>query len=404
MTILKDYKAFDGGHYETGTLHNILAYQGVKAPHTGKAISEALLLGVSGGITVGYFTFEYSGYLPHIALLTRNTFAPLETIFDRLSLSHETFQTTNPEKAVQNLLEVLEDGRAALVWADMFTMPYRDLPFDDQHWAMLPLVVYGYDDGIVYIADGANQPLKVPADVFEQARARIKKDKFRVISLDTPNLNHLATAVSKGIWQCINLFTEAPPKGKRDNFGLAALQFWANMLTNTRNKQSWERYFPPGERLWMALVGDTVQPGAFSWINQGVGNSAERGMYADFLNEAALILNKPDLQEAGHQFRQSERAWHELAQMLLPDDNAICKEAKTLLRQKRQLFIDKGSAAFDEIKQINSRLKAIHEQIAIAFPMNEPEVKVFREGLAAQVLKIHDIERDTILYLQKIMA
>ena len=84
MTILKDYKTFDGVHYETGTLHNILAYQGVKAPHTGKAISEALLLGVSGGITVGYFTFEYTGYLPHIALLTRNTFTPLETIFDRL--------------------------------------------------------------------------------------------------------------------------------------------------------------------------------------------------------------------------------------------------------------------------------------------------------------------------------
>lgn len=36
MTKLKGYKHFGGRHYETGTLHNALAYQGVKAPHTGK--------------------------------------------------------------------------------------------------------------------------------------------------------------------------------------------------------------------------------------------------------------------------------------------------------------------------------------------------------------------------------
>ena len=49
------------------------ALQGVKAPHTGKSYSEALLLGVRGGIAFGYFTFEYKGYLAHVALLRRTT-------------------------------------------------------------------------------------------------------------------------------------------------------------------------------------------------------------------------------------------------------------------------------------------------------------------------------------------
>ena len=97
MTILKNYHHFDGRHMDTGPIRNILAYQGLPAPHTGKPISEALLLGVSGGITFGYFTFEYKGYNPHIALLTRNTFDPMESIFERLGIAREVLQTSKPE-------------------------------------------------------------------------------------------------------------------------------------------------------------------------------------------------------------------------------------------------------------------------------------------------------------------
>ena len=72
--MIKKINRFEGRHYETGSVQNILALQGVKAPHTGRPYSEAFLLGVSGGIAFGYFTFEYKGFLPHLALLPRNTF------------------------------------------------------------------------------------------------------------------------------------------------------------------------------------------------------------------------------------------------------------------------------------------------------------------------------------------
>lgn len=404
MTILSNYHEFAGRHYETGSVRNALAYQGVKSPHTGKAISEALLMGISGGVTFGYFTFEYEGYAPHIALLTRNTFDPLETLFDRLALPHEILQTPNAEKGVSNLLEVLDSGRPALVWVDMFSLPYNDMPYDERNWGMIPLVVYGYEDGIAYLADRANCPIQIPAEVLNQARGRIKQDKYRVMSFDAPDMSRLATAVSKGIWACISLYTEAPPKGKRDNFGLAALQNWAKLLTNTRNKQSWERYFPAGERLWMALAGNHVQPGAFSWIHKEAGNSAERGMYADFLDEAALILNKDGLKDAAHLFRQSEQAWTKLAEMLLPDDVPAFKEAKELLSKRQALFIEKGANALDEIRAINQRLNALRESAAKKFPMSTAQVTSLREGLAEQVMKIHDLERDAVECLQQVMA
>ena len=77
---------FEGKHYETGTLTNALAALGAVDPHTGKPYSEALALGASGGIAFGYFVFEYKGQLPHVALLTRNTFAPFEPMLDQLAI------------------------------------------------------------------------------------------------------------------------------------------------------------------------------------------------------------------------------------------------------------------------------------------------------------------------------
>jgi hypothetical protein len=49
---------------ENGSVHNFFAARGFTAPHTGEPYSEALLLGVSGGVTFGYFTFHYEGYDP----------------------------------------------------------------------------------------------------------------------------------------------------------------------------------------------------------------------------------------------------------------------------------------------------------------------------------------------------
>lgn len=404
MVKLSDYNAFAGRHPETGTVHNALAYQGVRAPHTGEPYSEALLLGITGGITVGYFTFEYEGYLPHIALLTRNTFDPLETLFERLALPREVIHTTSSAKGDENVQDVLRSGRPAVVWADMFSLSYNDLPYDERNWRVIPMLVYGLDDEHAHLADRANVPIAVPTAEFQAARARIKKDKFRVMTLETPNEERLAAAVSKGIWECISLFTDAPPKGKRDNFGLAALQHWVKMLTNKRNKSGWMRYFAPGERLWMALAGNITQPGIVATIMHEDGNSAERGMCADFLEEAALILEKPDLNAVAALFRDCETKWSTLATIALPQDIPLFKETADLLRQKQILFLEQGAAALPEIQQVNARLNAIQRTVADAFPLGDDEVTAFFEQLAEQVLAIHDCEQQAVEALQAAMA
>ena len=405
MHILNGYQQFNGRHPETGSVHNVLAYQGVTAPHTGQPYTEAFLLGVSGGITFGYFTFDYAGYAPILSLLTRNTFDPLQTMLERLGIRQTILQTSKPEPGEKNLKEALANGHPAIVWADLFSLPYNGLPPDANNWDMQPVVVYGLENSTAYLAGRSVQPLKIPAVVLTAARARVKKDKFRVVTLDPPDETKLFAAVQQGIWQCIQLYIEKPPRGTVENFGFAALQKWANMLTNTRNPQSWERLFPAGPRMFSALAGGAYLPGAYGWIvHWGTRPDADRSTYADFLDEAAIILNKPDLSGAGERFRESGTLWKNLANALLPEDVPVLGEARRLKDRRHRLFQDEGAEAEAEIREINSRLEALREAASQSFPFSPETAADFRAQLKEQVLLIYDKEREAIEELSRVIS
>ena len=106
MTILNNYTQFNGRHWETGTICNALDYQGIKAPHNNQPFSEAMLMGISGGAVMGYFSFAYEGHDPHARILTRNTFSPWDNLLSRLGVIQNILHTSKPKKAVKNLIAV----------------------------------------------------------------------------------------------------------------------------------------------------------------------------------------------------------------------------------------------------------------------------------------------------------
>lgn len=400
MPILPNYNDFAGRHWETGTVRNLFAYRGVKAPHTGQPYSEALLLGISGGVVMGYFSFAYEGYDPQAHVLTRNTFDPFETMLARLGVVQEWRQTTNPDKGRANLIDTLEEGLPALVWADMFSLAYNALD-DPANWAMFPILVFGYDEpgGAAWIADRARVALTVTPAALQAARARVKKDRFRLLTLDHPDPDKLPSAVAAGIWQCIRLFLEAPPKGTANNFGLKAYHYWANLLTKPKQRLSWAKEFPAGSRLWAGLTW------AFSDIctfgKDEIGD-ADRGLFAEFLDEASIILARPALQEVAAQFRASAVAWRKLAWALLPDSHPALAATRTLLLRRHALFLHQGSAATDELKAIDAKLAEL--RIVKDYESKEAEIQSLLEHIRDCVLAVHDIEKPAIMQLQAIMA
>lgn len=387
MPTLKKYASFEGRHWETGSVQNYLKHCGFKAPHTKKPFTEALLLGASGGIVMGYFSFAYKGYDPHCAILSRNTFDPLHTMLSRLGIVQEVRQTTNPVKGKTNLIDTLEDGRPAIVWADVWSLPYNGVFVDKGMWANFPLVVYGYEDDAVLIADRAAVPLTVTPDEFAAARARVKQDKFRLMTLDEPNPDKLSSSVQMGIWDTLKRYVEPPVKNAKNNFGFAAFERWATVLTKASDKQSWAKVFPPGRAMYAGLLS------AFDHMGIGTGRHGDRTLFADFLDEASMILSNAGLKDAAKAYRTCAKRWDALSEALLPDAIAPFGTARALVLQRRELFITQGSASLTERQKITAQLGAIRAEMDRNFPLSEGEAAAFREQIAVQVLELRDTER-----------
>ncbi len=399
MTLLSDYTHFAGTHWETGSIQNHLAYQGVLIPQIKQPLSEAMLMGISGGLVFGYFFFNYESLGPQVALLTRNTFDPVETLLSRLGIVQTRKQTTAIEKARQTLTACLEDGVAPIVWADMFSMPHATLKMPDM-WGMLPLVVYGYDAETTHVADRAQVGLTVPTEIFDAARSRVKKDKHRMLTLSPPNWDKFESAIRAGIQQSVALFLDKPPKGSQNNFGAAAYQQWIKLLTKPKGAKSWAKLLPPGAAMYAGQVDVFMRSATYG---QAVGG-AERMMFADFLEEASIVLQEPALEEASLTFRESAFAWHGLNELVFPSEVPVFARTRELLTQRRDAFHQQGSAAIPEIDAISAELNTIRAQMATDYPLDDAQAETMRQAMAAQVAEIHDLELSGIRTLKEVIT
>ena len=392
MVMLENYTQFNGRHYETGSLHNLLSYQGHE-------ISEALLLGISGGITVGYFSFAYKGYDPHVAILTRNTFDPFETLMQRLGIVQDVRQTAKPAAADKHLLDVLESGRPALVWVDMFSLPYSIGPRKDDMWLMIPVVAYGHDGNSVYIADRAGVPQTLPAADFLAARGVTKKTRYKLMAVDDVNLDRLPSAIEQGLHDTVRLFNgDVPVKQAAKSIGYAGMTRWADCLTKRGDRQSWQKIFPVGPQMYAGMTS------AFNSLELENGAGAERARFADCLDAAADVLGRPALKPIADAYRALAGRWTQLAEAHLPASVSAFAEARDLMRNNHTLFVEQGQAAQAEREGIVARLQEIRARMDDDFSLDEDAATELRAQWAEQVLALRDAEQEQINALQAALA
>ena len=401
MPTLENYSQFKGRYWDTAAIRNALDYQGVKAPHTGEPFTEAMLLGISGGITFGYFTFHYKGYDPQVNLLTRNTFAPMETIFDRMGIARDARQTASADKGRQNLINALEEGYAPVASPDMWLLPYNALPYDEGMWGGMPLVIFAYEPekGEAQISDRSRVPLTVSAEDLDKARGRIKKEKHRLLLLSHPDEAKLADALRQGLEDCVRLMTEKPPKGSAKNFGLRAMEHWGDMLEKT-SKGSWAREYPTGRPLLAVLIS------SYTFLGPAFGKTmaAERDVYADFLDEAAAVLGLPALENVALRYRNAGEAWRGLLGALLPEAVPFLKDVRDNIDRKTDLFIEQGAAQLDEIVACNERIEAAKTASESDFPMTETEIADLRDDIRRCLKDVHDAEAEAVEALKGAIA
>jgi hypothetical protein len=395
MPILPDYQQFAGFHWDTATIRNALAYQGLVLPHTGQPPTEALVFGISGGVLFGYFVFEYAGYAPQVNLLTRLSPAT-DRILERWDIPHQVKQTVSPEKAEANLMDVLEAGKVAIVWVDGVTLYQQGDEPNPDVWMMQPVIVYGYDEaaGKVYIADRTRVPLVVPADKFAAARARTAKNKHRLMTLDLPDVKQTPAAVEAGLRECLRNYTEGIGKGAASNWGLAGLQKWADLLMDDQSKNGWLKQFDTGHRLYAAL---TSAPAFIEgW---GSGGYAGRGVYTDFLDEAAVLLQKPALTDLARQYREIAPLWRELTTALLPDSAPALKTFREEMLAQEARFQQQGLV--DPARE--TTLYRDRSDQPSPLNLSAAEVLDLLAQVRAVVLKIYAAEKQAVADLQAIL-
>lgn len=351
--------AVGGVHDQTAALRDLLVANGIDAPHTKAPPTEALLLGVGGGIGAAVFTFQYQGHLPHLYVETRCTpqFAyDLEFVkraVTGLGLTLDISNGTTPNAAKRALDAALDQGKPALCLVDAGFLPHHPHRRDT---GALPWVVVVHEQrgSSVVVTDRSRLTIEMPRVELEKARAAFKKGKGGVATLASNTVGDLAKGVRRGVDYCVKeLAGREVKKGFAGNFGLRALEKWIVEIERG-GKEGWRVRFAPGKPLAAGLRQ------AYGWIEtNGTGGGAFRRMYADFLREGATITGNAQFGHLATLYDALAKAWTSLLVSLMPNGTPL-GEIRGVLHERAE-GIRRGDAREEGLER-DRRLDALVQQ------------------------------------------
>ena len=387
----KGHPALGGLHNETAALGALLQQAGAVDPFSGGRVSEAMLLGLGGGIGAAYYVFQYGGIAPSLYVETRVAPQyPYDAQFclrvaSGLQIALERHETGSKKSAARALDERLSTGCAAVAWVDMRKLPYHHL---SKGPGALPhvIVVSASDGDRAHVYDLADTPFTVSASELADARSSLRKAKHRLITLAEGDISKAAmrSGIKAGLQRCVaNLDGTAKVKGYASNMGIKALSKWSELATHSKHKAGWPRVFTRGS----ALAAGLRQ--AYFWIEVAAGGGGFRTMYGDFLDEAAIALDEPKLVATAARYRELAGSWSALADRMLPDDRSLLGDLRRCLE-----LIDSDLRTGDAagIGAARKELDALTEQADTSFPLTESDVSELYADIASRLTQIAQAE------------
>ena len=388
-TVLAGYDQFGGIHPETATLANYLRYLGVENPATGKPFSEAMLFGIGGGLGACYILWEFKEHSrPAIVFGWQNQFnypvRYVETLCGRIGVTAAFHETGGMKKARQTLDDALAADRPAILWLERELLDYYNRDPDDTGWFSWVVTACGYDaeaDSFT-IDDTGVRPFTVPSASLAASRQRVPSFKNRLLLLSASESIDLPAAITDGIQGNIDYLGS-----KSTSFALPTLRKWARMLTDTKNAKGWPTVFAGGKTLFSGLV--SVYEGI---MHEGSDGTALRGMYADFLAEAAVVMGNPTLEEAAAAYREIGAKWHALADMALDPSVESLAAARAVLDGREAAIKTGGDDQGETIVGLGKELEAMRPAADAAFPRDEEWIDNLFERMQTQISDIYQHE------------
>lgn len=390
---------FAGKIPATTALRVLLAHAGVRDPISKQPFSEAMLFGIAGGVGVGVAAFHYAkGDFSTFFIAGRHHWFDdvfyLSGALERLGIKATIKESSGAKSGEKNLRDLLAVG-PCIAWVDTACLPHRALPAIHIGGSYHVVTVYGIDGDNALIGDMAEKPVSVSLADLGTSRTRIVKQRNRLLSLKTPDSpKNLRKLVNEGLGACHQAMTMKSGKGPYAMSTLEAVQRWADRLHGSKDKESWEKLFPPGINLWRGLTS----------IHQfiefyGTGGGLCRPIMAEFLKKAGAALGDAKLKKLGKQYADLGRGWTELADAALPDAVPLFKEAKECRRQYSELLFSRGS--IDAKLAVWSKLGDLAEQAKSKFPLNATECDDLRSRLQSRVWELVEQEKAAVRAIAK---
>jgi hypothetical protein len=395
----EEYRLTGGVHPDTHAIAGVLGNRGLLDPTSGRPLSEAMVLGVGGGLGAGYILWEFKTHDSRSLVLGfRNNWQYPDRwalkVCARLGVPADLHETGSAGRAAEELRAAAGQGVPAIVWADQQLLGYRHLPAWLEGRGGPPVTIYGLDEraGVALVDDRNTAPLTVPLDALAAARARVGSYKHRQLVLDAPaaelDTDGLRAAVRDGLAEQVEHL------GRRsDSFSLPAFRKWARLLTDPGNAKGWPRVFADRVSLFDACLSvyENVEP-----VGWGGGNL--RLLYAEFLGEAAGLLEAPVLQTAAAAYREAAARWHQVAKVALPADREPFAEARRLT-DRLQAEVEQGDAGRRDVAATAARLWALRDRWRPRFPGDDADVEALLADLAAAVGAAGDAEEAALAAL-----
>ena len=238
------YSQFGGIHPETATMTNVLANQGFVSPHNGRPLSEAMVLGIAGGLGCGYILWEFKKHDAAIMVLGfqnkwNYTTEFMQNFCDRIKVKAEFLETGGAKTAKKHLDDALADGRFPIAWVDQEKLPYFYLRSMYSGCFGHFVTVFGQEDGRYLIDDRCQKPLSVDAEILGEARGRIGSYKNKLLVIESSHSDFdLPGAIMSGLEDCVDYMSRSS-----QTFALPVYKKWARMMTDPKNKKGWPVVF-----------------------------------------------------------------------------------------------------------------------------------------------------------------
>lgn len=289
-----DFRHKMAAHCENGATANLLYFHGIE-------LSEPMIFGIGSGCFFSYMPFIRVNGMPVISfrhwpgiIFRRST--------GKLGVTIGTGKFNNQRKSMEALDTLIDQGIPVGLLVGVFHLSYFP-PEYRFHFNAHNMVAMGHEDGRYYISDPVMENIET-LSYKELQRVRFAKGTYppkgRMYWVrETPQKIDLETAICKGIKKnCEDMLRIPVPL-----FGVNGIKYIANRL------RKWDVRF--GHDRASQLLGNFIR----MLEEIGTGGAGFRFMYAAFLQEAAGVLNKPELHALSTEMTAIGDQWRQFASL-----------------------------------------------------------------------------------------